>query len=303
MKKKKWLDLLVIFYLVAISVIIRNYYMSAIDTLNVSGDYLTAAWNVDSSNVPLSSFDIKGIYTWLLSQVMLFFGKKTIFALYLNIAIQTVDVLLIYGCFRFVFGRMVSSIISIVISSIPFFYQTIRDISPYNLTNCFILLCIYLFTLIIYLIVKGISLAKKNSSEELIEEEEDNKVANENSYDSESSVDDTKSTIEDTLTIDDSNAKDDNESLNNTKIMDDKEAFNDAKTMDDTSKSEAIDPVTIKVTEESTEKEVTNNLIEAPLPLPKKHVKKEMSYAFDPKFDMMHYDLEDMTDKDFYDIE
>ena len=42
--------------------------------------------------------------------------------------------------------------------------------------------------------------------------------------------------------------------------------------------------------------------IENPLPLPKKHVKKEMNYAFEPTPDQMHYDLNNYDVDDDYDL-
>ena len=42
--------------------------------------------------------------------------------------------------------------------------------------------------------------------------------------------------------------------------------------------------------------------IENPLPLPKKHVKKEMNYAFEPSEDQMHYDYNNYTFDDDYDL-
>lgn len=43
-------------------------------------------------------------------------------------------------------------------------------------------------------------------------------------------------------------------------------------------------------------------LLENPLPLPKKHVKKEMNYAFEPTPDQMHYDLNNYRLDDDYDL-
>ena len=43
-------------------------------------------------------------------------------------------------------------------------------------------------------------------------------------------------------------------------------------------------------------------LFESPLPLPKKHVKKEMNYAFEPTSDQMHYDLNNYRIDDDYDL-
>ena len=44
------------------------------------------------------------------------------------------------------------------------------------------------------------------------------------------------------------------------------------------------------------------NFIPNPLPLPKKHVKKEMNYAFEPSADMMHYDYNNYRFDDDYDL-
>ena len=44
------------------------------------------------------------------------------------------------------------------------------------------------------------------------------------------------------------------------------------------------------------------NYIPNPLPLPKKHVKKEMNYAFEPSPDMMHYDYNNYRFDDDYDL-
>ena len=44
------------------------------------------------------------------------------------------------------------------------------------------------------------------------------------------------------------------------------------------------------------------NFIPNPLPLPKKHVKKEMHYAFEPSPEMMHYDYNNYRFDDDYDL-
>ena len=56
--------------------------------------------------------------------------------------------------------------------------------------------------------------------------------------------------------------------------------------------------------EENKEKEVVKPIkfIENPLPLPKKHVKKEMKYAFEPSPEMMHYDYNNYSIDDDYDL-
>ena len=55
----------------------------------------------------------------------------------------------------------------------------------------------------------------------------------------------------------------------------------------------------------NTTQEMVNSpikFIENPLPLPKKHVKKEMNYAFEPSKDQMHYDLNNYRLDDDYDL-
>jgi len=55
--------------------------------------------------------------------------------------------------------------------------------------------------------------------------------------------------------------------------------------------------------ETSAEPEKTKvKLLDNPLPLPKKHVKKEMNYAFEPSADQMHYDLNNYRVDDDYDL-
>ncbi len=44
------------------------------------------------------------------------------------------------------------------------------------------------------------------------------------------------------------------------------------------------------------------NLIPNPLPLPKKHIKKEMDYAFVPDENRMHYDIQDIAENDDFEI-
>ena len=60
----------------------------------------------------------------------------------------------------------------------------------------------------------------------------------------------------------------------------------------------------LDVAEEETKVEEVKqiNFIPNPLPLPKKHVKKEMNYAFEPSPDMMHYDYNNYRFDDDYDL-
>ncbi|MBQ9990805.1 MAG: hypothetical protein IJP31_07675 [Lachnospiraceae bacterium] len=51
-----------------------------------------------------------------------------------------------------------------------------------------------------------------------------------------------------------------------------------------------------------TETKPAIKLIPNPLPLPKKHVKKEMDYAFEPPKERMHYDLNNYNVNDDYDL-
>lgn len=50
-----------------------------------------------------------------------------------------------------------------------------------------------------------------------------------------------------------------------------------------------------------TEKKIT--FIENPLPLPKKHVKREMGYAFEPSKDLMDFDIKELDENDDFDIQ
>lgn len=52
---------------------------------------------------------------------------------------------------------------------------------------------------------------------------------------------------------------------------------------------------------EETEKKI--NYIENPLPLPKKHVKREMGYAFEPDESLMDFDIKELSENDDFDIQ
>ena len=74
-----------------------------------------------------------------------------------------------------------------------------------------------------------------------------------------------------------------------------------------TAKSPKENEETANITENKMETPQTEDskpikLIENPLPLPKKHVKKEMNYAFEPTPDQMHYDLNNYNVEDDYDL-
>ena len=64
----------------------------------------------------------------------------------------------------------------------------------------------------------------------------------------------------------------------------------------------------VATVEKSEKKEVTEEekpkvkLLENPLPVPKKHMKKEMNYGFEPSEDQMHYDLNNYRVDDDYDL-
>lgn len=65
--------------------------------------------------------------------------------------------------------------------------------------------------------------------------------------------------------------------------------------------NEAVESDTVQAKPEAEVKKPIK-FIENPLPLPKKHVKKEMNYAFEPSKDQMHYDLNNYRIDDDYDL-
>ena len=62
--------------------------------------------------------------------------------------------------------------------------------------------------------------------------------------------------------------------------------------------------VAVEIIAEAPEPKINKPIkfIENPLPLPKKHVKKEMTYAFEPTKEQMHYDLNNYRLDDDYDL-
>lgn len=65
---------------------------------------------------------------------------------------------------------------------------------------------------------------------------------------------------------------------------------------------EEVQKPSIEMNKETPEIPKPIKFIENPLPLPKKHVKKEMNYAFEPTSDQMHYDLNNYRFDDDYDL-
>ena len=66
---------------------------------------------------------------------------------------------------------------------------------------------------------------------------------------------------------------------------------------------EEMNIINASLKEEKEEEDVKQiNFIPNPLPLPKKHVKKEMHYAFEPSPEMMHYDYNNYRFDDDYDL-
>jgi len=74
--------------------------------------------------------------------------------------------------------------------------------------------------------------------------------------------------------------------------------------IEDESVKEIVNPVVTESEPESQKAENTKPIkfIENPLPVPKKHVKKEMNYAFEPTPEQMHYDLNNYSVDDDYDL-
>lgn len=54
-------------------------------------------------------------------------------------------------------------------------------------------------------------------------------------------------------------------------------------------------------TVQETKKVKPGEYLENPLPVPKRHVKKEMGYGFEPEPDKMHYDVS-VPDEDDFDL-
>jgi len=60
-----------------------------------------------------------------------------------------------------------------------------------------------------------------------------------------------------------------------------------------------VENVEEKTAEQTEEKREVPKFFETPLPMPKKHVKKSIDYAFEPSDDLMKYDVEISPNDDF----
>lgn len=74
-----------------------------------------------------------------------------------------------------------------------------------------------------------------------------------------------------------------------------------AKAMEETEVEKSTEEAIETTKTEETEKKI--NYIENPLPLPKKHVKRELSYAFEPDESLMDFDIKELDENDDFDIQ
>lgn len=125
-------------------------------------------------------------------------------------------------------------------------------------------------------IVAEIAVEKINETNEI-----DNKAKNVNDKHNASSLNDHDKQLQD---VSDTNNESD------TKTVNDSENKLDTTT----------NPEKDKMSNSDTEKKVT--LIHNPLPTPKKHVAKELDFDIEPQVSDMHFDIVNLTGKDFFDI-
>lgn len=174
MKKKRWIDGLILIILLAVSGVVRVVYaMRFMDEVTVSDSLLQRNWVTGSELLHNIEFTLDDLYTVCLSYSMLFFGNKAIVGVGVNIVLQLLSVLIIYLCIRTVSDTVASAIPTLIISLLPMYVMMIANISSISL---FITGVSFAFLVILSLIKAIISLffgkkTRKRKAEDEMEED------------------------------------------------------------------------------------------------------------------------------------
>lgn len=270
------------FFLIVLAILtlfVRLYFIQLNSSLIVlEGDYYQKAIVGNYGVYRIETFSLEEIYTKALSIAMLFFGNYEMAGVYLNIIIQVIAIILIYVAIRFIASAYVAFLIAGVISLVPFYSDKVYEISSIN----FLILFYAVGILILAIACKGVSMFINRRK--MIEQEKN--VLNEDIHEEQTGV----------ITLDDI--------IGEKNSSDKEEAKQDAQTDNVSQEESEVLPDGMKeiiLDEEEVKKKV--KFIENPLPVPKRHERKEMDFAIDLRDDNDDYDIRDVSGMDFFDIE
>ena len=99
MKKKRWIDVLVLTFILIISGAVRIVYaMRYMNEVTVSERLIQRTWVTGSELLRNIEFSLDDLYTVCLAYTMQFFGNKAIVGVGVNIVLQLLSILFIYLC-------------------------------------------------------------------------------------------------------------------------------------------------------------------------------------------------------------
>lgn len=153
MKKKKWIDVLVLGLLLIVSAVIRVIYVNMfMGEITVADSLAQQTFDVTGSLLQQWDGTLEGTYSLCLSYAMLFFGNKAIVGVGVNICLQLLSILFIYLCIRTVSDTTAAVIPSIIIAALPMYVTMVAHISSFSL----LIVCTSVVIFVVLLILKGI---------------------------------------------------------------------------------------------------------------------------------------------------
>lgn len=280
MKSKGWISVVFIGLIVIISLFARMYYLQENMQNIVDSDALYDLAFLGSNGIQFSAiwgngFSLRALYTSLLACGCMLFGNISASGVYINICIQTISLTLIFYIINNIINRYVSVFFTIVFSIIPLYISMILKISEINLLILIVIFAVFILSCL-FCFAKD-----KKSDLKVIEDANTEKDNAEETVNADMGTDEGK-----VLKISDIILKD----------------SNDKKLVSEEAEEEmTVIPVGMKEIKPEDLQSERHKMIDNPLPVPKKKLHKEMDYAL-KSTEEDDYDLKDLSDKDFFDI-
>lgn len=281
MKRKYWKTLLFMLIVITIAIIVRVLYVQdKMEMITMVDDSYQKAVISSHGVYKIQSFSLNECYTKILSIFLLICGNYKLVGVYLNIVLQVIAIVLLYYALNAVANISVAFFVSIVFSAMPFYINKVLEISPFNML---IVICVIGLYIVAQVCRRVIMLtAKKKEVEQKDRYQEANKMEENESV----------------ITLDDIIG------MNEEKSNGLKESVQDAEDGDVTTKIEDVVPPGMKeIIMDEEEKKKKVKFLENPLPVPKRHKRKEMDFAIDLNEENNDFDIKDLLGMDYFDIE
>lgn len=318
MKKNKWIDLLNIVLLIGISVAARMFYIAKyMNGIKVSDGLIQKTWVTDISFLQNIELSLDDIYSALLSYAMLFFGNKAIIGVGVNLALQLLSLIFVYLCIRLISDPLASMVPTLIIALLPMYVTMISTVSSFSLLIFVVIFTVWVIMLIIRLIVKAVYNLSHEKEIEIIEEDLEEEfsvegmqcISEEELSEEESEIEEKDESIEYMESIyGDADDFTENDILSETEFGEDShvkdatlyhldhletqysELLNEESSAEEQNDyaQETIENEDIASDEECSDKEENS---------------ESDNKNSDLEIDFSHYDIEDMSGMDFFDIE